>query len=92
VGNFREAFDLLIELLQFQVEQLAPYDPLLHGFAEIRMAAGSTLFVETFQTRYGFGQPSVKQGPSRILHPPPLQDLQFAMHSDARGCISRASL
>jgi hypothetical protein len=37
VANF-EAFDLLIEFLQIQIEQLTPYDPLLNGFAEIRIA------------------------------------------------------
>jgi hypothetical protein len=47
VSNFREAFRLLIELLQLQVEQFTPDDPLLNGFAETRFAVSKTLYVET---------------------------------------------
>jgi hypothetical protein len=35
VGIFRAALDLLIELLQFQIEQLAPYYPFLYSLAHI---------------------------------------------------------
>src|SRR5579862_1054008 len=82
LGSLREVFvDLLVKSVEFQVEQSTPYDPLLKGFTEIRFEACSTLFVESFQTRCSFGEPFVRHGPLRILHPPPPQNPRFG---DAR--------
>jgi|SRR5689334_1178895 hypothetical protein len=47
--NFQETFNLLVEFLEFQIEQLAPYDALLNGSSPSRIAARSALFVQAFE-------------------------------------------
>src|SRR6516165_4282746 len=76
MGNaFREALDLIVELLQFQVEQFAPYDPRLDGFAQGRITARRTLLVETFQISCGLAEPFVQHGSLHVFHLAPPRGL-----------------
>jgi hypothetical protein len=49
------ALDLLVHLLQFQFEQLAPNDPLLNGFVETRIPPVNPLEIKMLQVGFLLG-------------------------------------